>query len=367
MACPVTCTYGGQTYAVGATFADLDGCNSCVCDGSGEAACTDMACPVTCTFEGVSYAVGEAFVDGCLSCLCEATGELTCTTAPSCAGGCVYGTTPYAVGQSWVDGCIACSCGDGGVTTCDQSACPTECFGSGCDGDLICVTEPCEMCGMLPPGWCVAAPPQGLCWLDSDCSPTQDQEFVCVGAVLSSGTLGQCAAAPAPSYCWVDGHCPDGAGCVGAALCPPDADCDGPDVQGRCEMPAGQETVLLWTAKTYYFPGATAHPIWFNFTAESIWLPGCTTYTVEEKQGATWIDLGPPAVCGWEGYALEVKPGDAWEALQTALPGDVMGFKELRLRGTYALGCDATLPLSDANCASVHEALRLLSVGPPPP
>lgn len=40
----VTCSYGGNVYEVGATFPDLDGCNTCECTASGEVACTLMAC-----------------------------------------------------------------------------------------------------------------------------------------------------------------------------------------------------------------------------------------------------------------------------------------------------------------------------------
>jgi hypothetical protein len=38
-----SCVYNGKTYAHGASFKDVDGCNSCGCN-NGEVACTLMAC-----------------------------------------------------------------------------------------------------------------------------------------------------------------------------------------------------------------------------------------------------------------------------------------------------------------------------------
>jgi hypothetical protein len=41
---PVTCSYGGQTYALGATFPATDGCNTCTCSATG-VGCTKIGCP----------------------------------------------------------------------------------------------------------------------------------------------------------------------------------------------------------------------------------------------------------------------------------------------------------------------------------
>ena len=38
------CAYGGKIYAVGSSFPDQDGCNTCQCQSTGEVACTMMGC-----------------------------------------------------------------------------------------------------------------------------------------------------------------------------------------------------------------------------------------------------------------------------------------------------------------------------------
>jgi hypothetical protein len=43
-AAPVTCSDGGATYAVGATFPASDDCNTCTCSSSGSVSCTKKAC-----------------------------------------------------------------------------------------------------------------------------------------------------------------------------------------------------------------------------------------------------------------------------------------------------------------------------------
>ncbi|AKU95401.1 hypothetical protein AKJ09_02065 [Labilithrix luteola] len=41
---PPTCSYGGKTYDVGATFKSTDGCNDCSCGTDGNATCGTKAC-----------------------------------------------------------------------------------------------------------------------------------------------------------------------------------------------------------------------------------------------------------------------------------------------------------------------------------
>ncbi len=41
-----TCEYEGTTYEAGDSFADSDGCNTCMCDEDGLVSCTTMACAV---------------------------------------------------------------------------------------------------------------------------------------------------------------------------------------------------------------------------------------------------------------------------------------------------------------------------------
>ncbi|GEM_PF-537613 len=47
-----SCTYNGKTYKSGQTFPSTDGCNTCVCDASGQVICTKIACTKVCGTRG---------------------------------------------------------------------------------------------------------------------------------------------------------------------------------------------------------------------------------------------------------------------------------------------------------------------------
>lgn len=90
---PEGCAYDGKKYAVGATFPDRDGCNTCSCDERHQVQCTLLACGVEpepdsgsyCTFGGRRYAPGQQVSsDGCNTCVCSGSGEIACTQR-SCA------------------------------------------------------------------------------------------------------------------------------------------------------------------------------------------------------------------------------------------------------------------------------------------
>jgi len=169
------CFYGGNNYAVGASFKSADGCNSCSCDKSGSVACTDMACAVggasgaggspgqTCSYNGVNYALGASFksTDGCNSCSCTASG-VACTLVycgvggASAAGGssgvtCSYNGVNYSVGSTFksTDGCNTCSCTTAGVAVCTKMACQ----GAGGSTGVDCPAIPTIMpdCGSVKP------------------------------------------------------------------------------------------------------------------------------------------------------------------------------------------------------------------------
>jgi hypothetical protein len=75
------CDFGGKHYAVGETFPDADGCNTCTCSANG-IACTELACaPSGCSVGGQHYNVGERFSapDGCNTCTCQDGGYSACT------------------------------------------------------------------------------------------------------------------------------------------------------------------------------------------------------------------------------------------------------------------------------------------------
>lgn len=156
---PATCTYGGKTYAEGASFPSTDGCNTCSCGFDGQVACTERAClpadagadggaaPVGCAYGGKTYKVGESFpsTDGCNSCACTAEG-VACTLKacdPGVSAGCSYGGTVHKFGATFpsTDGCNECTCTEAGVA-CTKKAClpppvpEGECRKTGCSGHI---------------------------------------------------------------------------------------------------------------------------------------------------------------------------------------------------------------------------------------
>lgn len=109
------CTYDGKTYAVGDSFPDADGCNTCSCTDGGGVACTEVACAASCEWNGESHAEGDTFPsgDGCNNCQCESDGTVSCTLV-DCVSTCEYGGKTYQYGQMFqaLDGCNLCTCGE---------------------------------------------------------------------------------------------------------------------------------------------------------------------------------------------------------------------------------------------------------------
>ncbi len=89
------CVFNGTSHALGTTFPDSDGCNSCSCTSNG-IACTARACAPdagsdgpsdgpsdggVCSYGGMTYSPGSTFPspDGCNQCTCGSTGLVSCT------------------------------------------------------------------------------------------------------------------------------------------------------------------------------------------------------------------------------------------------------------------------------------------------
>lgn len=110
--------------------------------------------------------------------------------------------------------------------------------------------------------------------------------------------------------------------------------------------PMGQR-VHLWVWPTTYSGAEMAQPVWFNYSDTAIYLPGCTTYSVEELDPETgiWRDIGPPADCFWEGVAVRV---DAHTRYVDVV--DTWVTTTHRLRGSYWTGCTDGQPLSQSGC-----------------
>lgn len=87
-----------------------DGCNTCICDDSGNWACTEIACdPPNCE-------PGESANDGCNTCTCGDDGEWQCTDVV-CEPECEPGDTTQM-------DCNDCFCDEFGNWACDDQECP---------------------------------------------------------------------------------------------------------------------------------------------------------------------------------------------------------------------------------------------------
>jgi len=136
---------------------------------------------------------------------------------------------------------------------------------------------------------------------------------------------------------------------------------------GDCQMPLGEESVILWLDANYYLGGATLQPIWFNFQDEAIFLAGCNTYTIEEQTSDGWQELAPVVSCVWEGLAQKVDPSEALVVPPFTAPDLFLSASSYRLRGTIYYGCLDNEPISSAQCNGSAEVTREYSVGPPFP
>jgi len=137
-----TCTYGGKTYADGATFPAADGCNTCSCSTAGMT-CTTTACPLTdggATMGGcrpgqdqtcnenpaISSLRGKCQPDG--TCVC-ASGAPNPTTGrcPDPITGCEIHpgeVLPFGTTFTCADGCNYCHCSMGGTVDKTVIGCP---------------------------------------------------------------------------------------------------------------------------------------------------------------------------------------------------------------------------------------------------
>lgn len=127
-----------------------------------------------------------------------------------------------------------CGGGDKGQGTCKSAPASGKCWSAAnCPKGVACVGAsqcPCNaLCGQIDlPGQCQGGP-VGCCAKDQDCGAGER----CVGN--GAGNSGVCKPVPAWGGCWDGNDCTPTQKCMGGAVCPCDADCDGPDAIGACQ------------------------------------------------------------------------------------------------------------------------------------
>lgn len=237
------------------------------------------------------------------------------------------------------------------TTECGKSVtCQTLAF---CDRIITCATPNQVNCDAVP-----------TCWDGSD--GFLDQGSCASTSGTTCGTVTVCG-----STIW----CPDKDTCQAVATCKQGeteyADWDSCFTTGKqCRyaticgntIVCGEGSVSLTVADgnltaSDFFKGS-----WKNTTDADVYLPGCATVSLEKQHPDTkaWIDLGPAAVCAWEGYAVTLAAGGATvDTMQMkgvtrdSAPNDAKGVGTYRLRGDYWTGCtvaDPPLPLSGGKC-----------------
>lgn len=138
-------------------------------------------------------------------------------------------------------------------------------------------------------------------------------------------------------------------------MCPPNAMCVMADKAGVCTASASQKgKVFLWERSGgLVSPGESVVVTWVNATEKSIFLPGCSTYNVNQSDSkGGWKDLGPSVTCVWEGNGVEVPAGGYYDTTSWTAPNDFSSTGSYKFTGGYAIGCKAGMPLSTAGCTS---------------
>ncbi len=233
---------------------------------------------------------------------------------------------------------------------------PANCVGMGgsgtCANGLICWTPPCPNCGVMPQGFCLPPLTGGACYDYTNCSNGD-----CHNATPTSGIAGWCLPiVKTAGQCWPNvseliPDCYSDATCDGAVLCPPKAECLVADKPGSCTATAAQKgNVYLWERNGgIVSPGESVIVTWVNNTSASIFLPGCSTYSIQTSPDSTvWTDKGPAAVCVWEGVAVEVPAGSYVDTIAWQAPTDSVG--NYRFHGTYSTGCTPGKAISQGGC-----------------
>ena len=251
-----------------------EGAQICPCDAlcdmedqpgvctSGEECCeTDADCPAGWTCASLPAALGLegackpeqmagmcwdhddcAATEACVGanpCACGASGEGdgcdipgTCSPLPAT---CCFADAHCPEGQVCVDDGLAGGAPGKCVTPVDTGCWRNEDCSDGrvCQGEMICG---CDVWCDAPdePGTCVTGGPYDCCLGPDDCAAG----LVCA-PLYAGAESGVCKPAAEAGSCWINADCATGELCVGAQVCPCNADCDMEDTPGTCQPVGG--------------------------------------------------------------------------------------------------------------------------------
>lgn len=113
--------------------------------------------------------------------------------------------------------------------------------------------------------------------------------------------------------------------------------------------PQRMEKVRVSLPKTFFPQGGEVGVLLDNLTSSPIYLPTCSSFTLERLEGEVWVPISP-APCGVEGVSEVVGPGGQ---KGSTLTPDEEGRVFLRVAVTYGTGCQAGLPLDQGECRTI--------------
>ncbi|MCP4674005.1 MAG: hypothetical protein GY854_00485 [Deltaproteobacteria bacterium] len=84
----------------------------------------------------------------------------------------------------------------------------------------------------------------------------------------------------------------------------------------------------------------------YNESGNTVFLPGCSLFSLEKLESGVWIDRGPHVQCIWEGIGVPVLSGES-ETTSFIIPSELGTW---RIHYVVSYGCEEGKPLSEASC-----------------
>jgi hypothetical protein len=127
--------------------------------------------------------------------------------------------------------------------------------------------------------------------------------------------------------------------------------CDSTDDDGNGgnppATPQSTDSLSAATDGDLYLALAIATAVFDNASNDTVYLGGCAQFGIERRLDGIWMDVGPPFLCVWPGFASPVEP-DEFVETDFDVPSDSGLY---RLRYDFGEDCDPRQPLGPASCA----------------